>query len=106
MRAVCEHWQIENETFNILNNQGYHFEYNYGHSTQNLTTVLVFLMLLAFTINQIQQRCSMIFRQVRASLKTKAKLWDSLRSLFKVQFFNSMLALFCQVAFLYDIQLQ
>lgn len=106
MRAGRGRWKIENETFNTLKNQGYHFEHNYGHGTQNLATVLAVLMLLAFTVDQIQQRCSTIFRQLRAGLRTKAKLWDSLRSLFKVQFFRSMDALFCQMADLYDIQLQ
>jgi len=35
MRAGRSRWQIENETFNTLKNQGYHFEHNYGHGTQN-----------------------------------------------------------------------
>jgi hypothetical protein len=105
MRAGRGRWQIENETFNTLKNQGYHFEHNYGHGTQNLATVLALLMFLAFTVDQIQQRCSVLFRQVRAGLKTKAKLWDSLRSLFKVQFFPSMSDLFRRMAFLYDIHL-
>ncbi|MDQ3255223.1 MAG: transposase [Acidobacteriota bacterium] len=34
-RAGRSRWQIENETFNTLKNQGYHFEHNYGHGTQN-----------------------------------------------------------------------
>lgn len=105
MRAGRGRWKIENETFNTLKNQGYNFEHNYGHGTQNLATVLALLMFLAFTVDQIQQRCSSLFRQVRAGLKTKAKLWESLRSLFKVQFFPSMAALFRKMAYLYDIQL-
>jgi len=106
MRAGRSRWHIENETFNTLKNQGYHFEHNYGHGTQNLATVLALLMFLAFTIDQIQQRCWELFRQVRAGLRTKAKLWDSLRSLFKVLLFRTMEALYRQMASLYDIQLQ
>jgi len=30
-------WKIENETFNTLKNQGYHFEHNYGHGEKNLS---------------------------------------------------------------------
>ncbi len=106
MRAGRSRWQIENETFNTLKNQGYHFEHNYGHGTQNLATVLAVLTVLAFTIDQIQQRCWELFRQVRAGLRTKVKLWDSLRSLFKVLLFRTMEALYRQMASLYDIQLQ
>lgn len=106
MRAGRGRWKIENETFNTLKNQGYHFEHNYGHGTQNLATVLALLMFLAFTVDQMIQRCWRLFRQVRAGLRTKAKLWESLRSLFKVQFFRTMAALYRQIADLYDIQLR
>ncbi len=106
MRAGRSRWQIENETFNTLKNQGYHFEHNYGHGTQNLATVLAVLMFLAFTVDQIQQRCWALFRRVRAGLRTKVKLWESLRSLFKVLLFRTMEALYRRMAALYDIQLQ
>ncbi len=39
MRGGRGRWKIENETFNTLKNQGYHFEHNYGHGTANLATV-------------------------------------------------------------------
>ena len=106
MRGGRARWKIENETFNTLKNQGYHFAHNYGHGTQNLATVLALLMFLAFTTDQMLQRCWKLFGQVRAGLRTKAKLWESLRSLFKVQLFRSMTALYQRMAHLYDIQLQ
>ena len=37
-------------TLNTLKNQGYHFEHNFGHGYQHLTTVLMHLMMLAFTL--------------------------------------------------------
>jgi hypothetical protein len=39
-------------------------------------------------------------------LETKAKLWDSLRSLFRVLVFDSMAALFRHLASLYRLQLE
>ena len=105
MRAGRARWKIENETFNTLKNQGYNFEHNYGHGKQNLATILALLMFLAFTVDQMIQRCWRVFRQVRGGLRTKAKLWDMVRSLFKVQFFPTMDALYRQIADLYDIQL-
>ncbi len=74
MRAGRSRWKIENETFTTLKNQGYHFEHNYGHGEQTLATVLVLLMFLAFTVDQMMQRGWQLFRQVRAGLRTKAKL--------------------------------
>ena len=53
MRGARARWKIENETFNTLKNQGYHFEHNFGHGKENLPTVMAYLMLLAFFIDQI-----------------------------------------------------
>ena len=106
MRTGRTRWKIENETFNTLKNQGYHFEHNYGHGTKNLATVLALLMLLAFTVDQIQQRCYQLFRQLWKGLGTKAKLWASLRSLFNVLVFDSMEALYRHMASLYRLQIE
>jgi len=73
-------WRIENETFNTLKNQGYHFEHNYGHGKQNLSTVLMVLMMLAFLVDQVQQACCPLFQAVLAKLKTRRSLWFRLRS--------------------------
>ena len=62
MRGARARWKIENETFNTLKNQGYHFEHNFGHGHQHLSTVLMHLMMLAFLIDQIQQRCCRLFQ--------------------------------------------
>ena len=49
MRAARARWKIENETFNTLKNQGYHFEHNYGHGKENLSSLtLLFLDYLCF----------------------------------------------------------
>lgn len=105
MRAGRSRWKIENETFNTLKNQGYHFEHNYGHGEKNLATVLALLMLLAFTVDQMLQRCDKLFQQVRGGLRTKAKLWDSLRSVFRLCRCPTMAAIYRIIAALYEIQL-
>ena len=82
MRGGRARWKIENETFNTLKTQGYHFEHNYGHGYQHLSTVLAYLMLLAFLIDQIQQRCCQVFRQAKERMRSKRNLWERLRLLF------------------------
>ena len=46
-------WKIENETFNTLKNQGYHFEHNYGLGKKHLAEVFAILTVLAFLIDQV-----------------------------------------------------
>ncbi|MBY0307210.1 MAG: hypothetical protein K2Q09_00565 [Phycisphaerales bacterium] len=79
MRGGRARWKIENETFNTLKNQGYHFEHNFGHGYKNLNTVLGHLMMLAFLIDQIQQLCCPLFQAALKRLKTKLRLWETWR---------------------------
>ena len=82
MRAGRARWKIENETFNTLKNQGYHFEHNFGHGYQHLSTVMAYLMLLAFLIDQIQQHCCKLFNRALTEAKSKVRFWQQLRGLF------------------------
>ena len=83
-------WRIENETFNTLKNQGYHYEHNYGHGERNLSVVFALLMILAFLVDQTQQLCCPLFRAVQEKLGSKRSLWDNLRSHFRHFRFSSM----------------
>jgi hypothetical protein len=83
-------WHIENETFNTLKNQGYHFQHNYGHGEQSLSVVFAMLMMLAFLVDQAQQLCCPLFRAVWKKLGSKRALWDNLRSHFRHFRFRSM----------------
>ena len=87
-------WHIENETFNTLKNQGYHFEHNYGHGVQNLSVVFAMLMMLAFLVDQAQQLCCPLFRAVWNKLGSKRSLWEKLRSHFYHFTFRSMRQLY------------
>jgi hypothetical protein len=82
MRGGRARWKIENETFNTLKNQGYHFEHNYGHGEHNLSVVFATLMMLAFLVDQTQQLCCALFRAVWTKLGSKRLLWERMRALF------------------------
>jgi len=82
MRGGRARWKIENETFNTLKNQGYHFEHNYGHGTQHLSVVFAMGMMLAFLVDQTQQLCCALFQAVWAKLGSKRLLWERMRALF------------------------
>lgn len=82
MRGGRARWRIENETFNTLKNQGYHFDHNYGHGEKNLSVVFAMLMMLAFLVDQTQQLCDALFQAVWKKMGTKKRLWERVRSLF------------------------
>jgi hypothetical protein len=91
MRGGRARWKIENETFNTLKNQGYHLEHNYGHGQQNLSVVLMLLMMLAFLVDQTQQRCCPLFQAAwKKRRSNKRSLWEELRTMFQSFVFASM----------------
>jgi hypothetical protein len=94
-------WKIENETFNTLKNQGYHFEHNYGHGKINLSVVFAMLMMLTFLVDQTQELCCPLFQSVHKKLGSRRAVWDHLRSHFRHFQFESMQHLYEVV--LYDL---
>lgn len=90
VRGGRSRWKIENETFNTLKNQGYQFGHNFGHGTQNLSTIFVMLMMLAFLVDQTQELCCPLFQAVRKKRITRRSLWDHQRSHFRHFQFTSM----------------
>lgn len=79
MRAGRSRWRIENETFNTLKNQGYHFEHNYGHGYKNLCSVMTMLMMLSFFIDQVQQLCCNVYQKARKHVGTLKNLFEKIR---------------------------
>jgi hypothetical protein len=92
-------WRIENETFNTLKNQGYHFEHNFGHGSKNLSVVMALLMLAAFLIDQVQQKCNPLFQAARKKKGPKCALWEEVRHLFATFEVSSMREVYEAIAF-------
>jgi hypothetical protein len=97
-RAARARWRIENETFNTLKNQGYQFEHNFGHGENNLSVVLAHLMLLAFLIDQVQQRCNPLFQAAVAKRGARCAVWEGVRHLFASFQVSSMAEVYTALA--------
>lgn len=82
MRGGRAGFQIENETFNTLKNQGYNLEHNYGHGKQHLSTVLAMLRRKQFLIDQIQEVACPLFKAARNRFHSRRQFWDFVRSRF------------------------
>lgn len=95
VRGGRTRWKIENETFNTLKNQGYHFEHNFGHGEENLSTIFPMLMMLAFLIDQSEQLCCGLFQAaLKSQHSTKKYLWETIRAFFLTHFIESWEALY------------
>lgn len=94
VRGGRARWKVENETFNTLKNQGYHFEHNYGHGQVNLSVVMAMLMMLTFLVDQTQQLCCPLFQAVHKKLGSRREVWDHVRSHFRHFQFQSMRQLY------------
>jgi len=91
-------WHIENETFNTLKNRGYHFEHNFGHGNENLSTVLGMLMMLAFLIDEAEQMCCGLFQAaLKIQHSRKSYLWDRIRCFFKTYIITSWKSLYTAI---------
>jgi hypothetical protein len=104
MRGGRARWKIENETFNTLKNQGYHFEHNYGHGQQNLSVIFALLMMLAFLVDQVVQLTCRLFQAVWRKEGSKIRLWEHLRALFYSLEFPSMVDLFKALLYGYRVE--
>lgn len=90
MRGGRARWKIENETFNTLKNQGYHFEHNFGHGQNHLSVVFAMLMMLAFLVDQTQQLACRLFQAVLQKEGCRKRLWEHMRALFYTLEFSCM----------------
>jgi hypothetical protein len=82
------HWKVENENFNVLKNQGYHFEHNYGHGQDYLSTVLLTLLLLAFLVHSALQLTNYQYRAIRQKLGARRTFFNDLRALTRYLYFD------------------
>ena len=99
MRGARARWKIENETFNTLKNQGYHFGHNFGLGKKHLSEVFVLLMMLAFLVDQIQQMCCPLFNAAWKKWKTKRSFWEKVRFHFHGFLFNTMEELYYSILY-------
>lgn len=104
MRGGRARWKVENETFNTLKNQGYHFEHNFGHGKENLSVVFALLMMLAFLVDQTQQLACRLFQAVLEKEGSRKRLWEHMRALFHSLEFDSMETIYRALLYGYRIE--
>jgi len=93
--AACgrTRWKIENETFNVLKNQGYHLEHNFGHGKETLASVLVVLNLLAFALHTGCDLTEAAWQKARERFRARTRMFTHLATITTYLVFPSWSAL-------------
>lgn len=94
MKSGRTRWKVENESNNILKNQGYNLEHNFGHGQENLSEILLSLNLLAFLFHNVLDLVNNIYQKVRKVLGTRKRFFNDLRALLNYIWFQSWNDLF------------
>jgi hypothetical protein len=89
VKCARAHWKVENENNNVLKNQGYHLEHNFGHGQQYLALTLLTLNLLAFLLHTVMHLSNQLYRRIRKTLGRRAAFFNDLRALLRYLLFNS-----------------
>ncbi len=85
---------VENESNNILKNQGYNLEHNFGHGEENLAEILLSLNLLAFLFHNVLDLVNGLYQKIREILVTRKTFFNDIRALLKYVWFQSWQDLF------------
>lgn len=81
--AACgrARWKVENETFNVLKNNGYNLEHNFGHGKQTLASVFLTLNLLAFAFHTAALLAVLAWREAVAACGAAYRFFENLRTI-------------------------
>jgi hypothetical protein len=81
--AACgrARWKIENESFNVLKNRGYHLEHNFGHGKEHLAALLACFNLVAFAIHTVCDLALGAWRHARETLGPRTRFFHNLQAL-------------------------
>ena len=81
--AACARarWKIENESFNVLKNNGYHLEHNFGHGKQNLAMLFAAMNLLAFAMHTVCDCLESLWTKARNAKRARKRFFEHIRTI-------------------------
>ena len=74
-------WKIENESFNVLKNNGYHLEHNFGHGKQHLAMMFAAMNLLAFAFHTVCDCLDALWIKARQAKRTRRRFFEHIATL-------------------------
>jgi hypothetical protein len=82
-------WKIENESFNVLKNNGYHLEHNFGHGKKNLAMMFAAMNLLAFAFHTVCDFLEDLWLTARELKRSRVRFFEHVRTLSAYLVFSS-----------------
>ena len=82
-------WKVENENNNVLKNNGYNLEHNFGHGKKYLSQFMLTLNLLAFLFHTVLEVVDQKYKLIRSELPTRKTFFDDIRALTRYIYFES-----------------
>jgi hypothetical protein len=81
--AACARarWKIENESFNVLKNNGYHLEHNFGHGKENLAMTFAAMNLLAFAFHTVCDCLEDWWAKAREAKRARKRFFEHMRTI-------------------------
>lgn len=81
--AACARarWKIANETFNVLKNNGYHLEHNFGHGKRHLAMTFAALNLLAFAFHTVCDCLEDLWSAAREAKRARKRFFKHIRTI-------------------------
>jgi hypothetical protein len=74
-------WKVENESFNVLKNNGYHLEHNFGHGKQNLAMMFAAMNLLAFAFHTICDCLEQLWIDARKATHVRKRFFQHIQTI-------------------------
>jgi len=90
-------WKIENETFNVLKNNGYAIEHNFGHGKDKLAMMFATLNMLAFAFHTVCDCLEDLWIKARDAKRARKRLFEHIRILTVYHVFQTWNALMISI---------
>ena len=79
--AARARWKIENESFNVLKNNGYCLEHNFGHGKDRLAMLFAAMNLLAFTFHCVSDILEEKWQDARNAKGSRTRFFMHLKTI-------------------------
>lgn len=74
-------WKVQNESINVLKNDGYNLEHNFGHGKQNLAMMFAAMNLLSFACHTIRDCLEQLWIDARTATRARKRFFQHIKTI-------------------------